>query len=320
MKHRWVLPLSFLFFPGFAGPVVAAVISPEFAPFYTVSSLGSVPGLPSFYGGVTFAPGSPDTLYIGGNANTIDGRLHTIGVVRGVDGHITGFSGSATQFGEVGEFNDGGVVFGPGGVLFTAQWPDNNLGQTKPGSLDEDKITPLGPLGIDGESISAINFVPAGFAGSGKMKIVSWEAGNFYDVDFAPDGTGTYDILSANLVTVLPGGPEGFVYISSLNPGFLTNSMLISEWSAGSIAAYDLDAFGNPVVGSRRDFILDLEGAEGAAIDPLTGDFLFSTFGDANEMIIVRGFVPPSAPEPGSLALLLVGFLSAAGCERRRRR
>jgi len=44
--------------------------------------------------------------------------------------------------------------------------------------------------------------------------------------------------------------------------------MLMSEWSAGTIGAYDLDALGNPIVGSRRDFTLDLEGAEGAAIDP----------------------------------------------------
>jgi PEP-CTERM motif len=320
MKPRIVLSLSFLCLLSFTGRVFAAVIGPDFAPFYTVSSLGSVPGVPLVYGGLAFAPGSPNTLYIGGNANTIDGRLSSIDVVRDAGNHIIGFSGSATQLGEVGEFNDGGVVFGPGGVLFTAQWPDNNLGQTKPGSLDEDKITPLGPLGIGGESISAINFVPAGFGGAGSMKIVSWEDGNFYDVDFAPDGTGTFDLLSATLVTTLPGGPEGFVYISSLNSGFAVNSMLMSEWSAGSIAAYDLDASGDPILGTRRDFMLDIEGAEGAAIDPLTGDFLFSTFGGNNDVIVVRGFVPPSAPEPGSLALLLLGLLSAAGREARRRR
>ena len=43
---------------------------------------------------------------------------------------------------------------------------------------------------------------------------------------------------------------------------------------------------------TRRDFITVLEGAEGAAIDPLTGDFLFSTFGGGHRIIVVRGFAP----------------------------
>lgn len=36
-----------------------------------------------------------------------------------------------------------------------------------------------------------------------------------------------------------------------------------------------------------------LSGAEGAAIDPLTGDFLFSTFGGGDRVIVVRGFAAP---------------------------
>jgi len=50
--------------------------------------------------------------------------------------------------------------------------------------------------------------------------------------------------------------------------------------------------------GSRRTFIAGLDGAEGAALDPLTGDFLFSTCGcgsGANRVIAVRGFTLPSA-------------------------
>jgi hypothetical protein len=45
-------------------------------------------------------------------------------------------------------------------------------------------------------------------------------------------------------------------------------------------------------------FISGLTGAEGAVIDPLTGDFLFSTFGAANHVIVVRGFAPPPTPTP----------------------
>jgi hypothetical protein len=48
---------------------------------------------------------------------------------------------------------------------------------------------------------------------------------------------------------------------------------------------------------SAQDFIKGLSGAEGAFIDPLTGDFLFSTFGSSNQVIRVSGFIAPTAGE-----------------------
>jgi hypothetical protein len=45
-----------------------------------------------------------------------------------------------------------------------------------------------------------------------------------------------------------------------------------------------------------------LTGAFGAMIDPVTGDFLFSTFGETaeeNRIVAVRGFAAPPV-EPGS--------------------
>ena len=299
----------------------------DFAADYSVFDLGSVPGLPPLYGGLTLLPNDPNTLLIGGAANTSAGRLYTIGVVRDADNHIVGFSGTASQFGDVGEYNDGGVVFGPGGVLFTAQWPVNQLGQTAPGSTDEDRVDNMALLGVGGSSIAAVNFVPAGFSGAGGMKIVSWSSGNWYDVDYAPDGSGTYDLLSATQIDLdpdtagiqgLPGGPEGFVYIDPLNPAFVVASMLVSDYSANRISAYELDDDGNPLTATRRDFLTGLTGAEGAFIDPLTGDFLFSTFGGGDRVISVRGFVAP-IPVPAAVWLMLGALAALTGVRRRRR-
>ena len=66
----------------------------------------------------------------------------------------------------------------------------------------------------------------------------------------------------------------------------------MSEWSAGNLAAYDADADGDPVLASRRDFVVGLTGAEGAFLDPYSGDFLFTTFGGGNRLIAIRGFLP----------------------------
>jgi hypothetical protein len=171
-------------------------------------------------------------------------------------------------------------------------------------------------------SVSALNFVPAGFGGAGKIKIVSWSAGQWYDATLTPDGTGTFAITGFSQVDVnpgvggtqnVPGGPEGFVYIAAGNPLFTANSMLISEYSAGLVSAYELDADGNPLVNTRRTFVSGLTGAEGAAIDPVTGDFLFSTFG--GDDLIVR---VTAVPEPGTWVLLTLGLAVLGAVVRRR--
>ena len=52
----------------------------------------------------------------------------------------------------------------------------------------------------------------------------------------------------------------------------------------------------------------ELDGAEGAFLDPVTGDSLFSTFGGGNRVIVVRGFAAADHPLRGH-----------AGRQRRRR-
>lgn len=293
-----------------ASAAVGQTIDPFYAGSYSYTDLGSAPNVPSQYGGLTLLAGSANTLLIGGSANTASGALYAVGVTRDSNGHINGFTGTSTVYASA-EYNDGGVTYGPGGVLFASRWPVNELGQYLPGSSAPDKIVNLAALGVAGSN-AAVGFVPASYPGAGRMKLSSWSGGQFYDATYAPDGLGTFDILSVTETAVLPGGPEGFVYVPPGSPLFAGPSMLVSEYSAGNVAAYDVDANGDPIVGSRRDFITGLSGAEGAFIDPYTGDFLFSTFGGGSRIIVVQGFVPA----PGGVALAAAAGLLVA---RRRR-
>jgi hypothetical protein len=56
-----------------------------------------------------------------------------------------------------------------------------------------------------------------------------------------------------------------------------------------------------------------LSGAEGATIDPVTGDFLLSSFGVGNEIFQVQGFTSASqpVPEPFTIVGTLVGGTAA---------
>ena len=151
---------------------------------------------------------------------------------------------------------------------------------------------------------------------------MSWSSGNWYDLSLTPDGSGTFTPTAATQIDLdpiapgiqsLPGGPEGFVYIAAGNAGFSVDSMLVSDYSANRISAYELDGNGNPLTSTRRDFLTGLTGAEGAAIDPVTGDFFFSTFGGGNRVVKVSGFIaptpqPPAVPLPASMWLLLGGL------------
>jgi len=273
-------------------PVAAQTIQPPFDSAYSFVDLGS-PGVPAQHGGLTFKFDDPNILLIGGRANQSSGQLFAIGVLRDADNHITGFTGTPTVFADAA-FNDGGVAYGPDNVLFLARWPVNQIGQTTPGSTITDKIVDLAPLGV-APSPGGLNFVPPGFPGAGQLKIVSWSGGQFYTLTFIADGTGTFDITNAAFETTLPGGSEGFVYITPGSPLFegLELRMMVSEFSAGKLVAYQIDANGAPVVATRTEFITGWTGAEGGVIDPLTGDFLFSTFGGGDRVIVVRGFPPP---------------------------
>jgi hypothetical protein len=300
---------------GAAAGMSGQTIQPPYNSIYTLTDLGVVSGLPTPYGGLDFLASNTNVLVIGGSANNASGAMYTVGVARDSQNHVTGFTGPATFF-SAGQFNDGGVVFGPGNVLFYTRYPTNEVGEVKPGSTITDKVVDLTSLGISGpevqgshksrngpsggalSSVGALNFVPGGFPGAGALKIVSFDTGNWYTASYSPDGTGTYNITSAVLNTTIQGGPEGFIYVPPGSPIFPSNSMLVSEYDNDVVSTYTFDGGANPVPATRAIFINGLTGAEGAVIDPLTGDFLFSTFGAVNHVIVVRGFAIPPTPGP----------------------
>jgi len=310
--------------------VHAQTIDPFFAAHYSFTDLGSVPGVPPFYGGINFALTSGgtfdyDTLIIGGSANDVPGALYSVGVVRDASHHIVGFGGAASFYAEAA-FIDAGLTYGPGNVLFLSRWPVDEIGQQKPGSAATDKVVDMSTVGVP-EASGGMTFVPGTHPGAGQLKYLSWPTGLFYTLGITPDGSGTFDLTSATLETTLIAQPEAFAYVPIGSSGFAAPSMLVSELGTGdpndpgsSISAYVLDANGNPIASTRRLFMTDFAGAEGALVDPVTGDMLFSTFAGGDRVVVVHGFAALTTPEPSSVVLCATGLLGVLVMVRRRRR
>jgi hypothetical protein len=270
---------------------------------YTCYAFFVPTGVATPIGGVTFVDNN--TLLIGGyafpgNPVAANGIIQTVSVIRGAGGHITGI-GAPLQFSTAPYVDD--LALGPNGVvLFTGNGPDT-LGQIKPGSASPDKTVPwLAPAPYD--TVGGIALVPSGFPGAGHLKIVSYTTGAWFDATLVPDGSGTYDVNATTLKTILSTndpwplngrGPEGMAYVKGTNPGFGgTDSVLVTNSITGVVAAYPLDSNGDPIVGSGWVFASQFVGRpRGGAIDPLTGDLLFtvSDLGLNNNLVfVISGF------------------------------
>lgn len=289
----------------------SSLVGESFQNFYSSQSLGRVPGVPYPYGGLTFLPDDPNTIYITGNADYPDAKIYSIGVTRDSNNRITGYSGEASFVSEAvglgtGDFPgaDGGLVFGPDNVLFFTTF-DNTLGQILPGSTTPDKLVSLTELGVE-PTTGALNFVPEGFPGEGALKIGSYSASTLYTTTISPDGTGTFDIAPTTGSIHLGGaeeafvGPEAFVYVNENNSGFEVPSLVISQWNGEGAVAYEVDENGDPILETGRQFLNYTKkngGPEGLVIDPLTGDFLVSNYVE-NELGSQLLLVPSEPSEP----------------------
>ncbi len=299
----------------------AATIDPFYASAYSFVDLGAAPGVAANYGGIVVSSGDSGNILLGGHANTAAAEIDTVGVTRGAGNHINGFTGTTSKLANANGASggiDGGLVFAPNGVLLYTSYSDNYLGELKPGSATPDKLVDLSPLGV-ASSVGSLAISPYGGGGSIHVKIASYSSNNWYDAELTPDGSGTYNVTNVTFKTTLQGGVEGIFYVPAGSNLFTNPSILVAEYGAGVISSYEVDANGDPLTGTRKIFMSGLTGAEGAAIDPFTNDFLFSTFGGGNHVIVVQGFAAPtSVPLPPTAWLFGLGLGLLAGYSKRR--
>ena len=291
-----------------AATAPAQTILPPFNAAWQASDLGPMPNVHN-YGGIAFVPGAPNTLLVSAYGS---GQIRAVTLVRDADDHIVGFAGS-TLHATVGG-NDGGLAFGPGGVLFFTWYGANRLGQIRPGSTSADRLIDLAPLGVSG-SVGTCAFVPPGRDGAGRFKLVSYAGSRCHDATLVPAGDGTFTLGAVTHTATLQGGPEGLPYPPTSAP-LLPQHVLVAEWNAG-VFAYRTDANGDPLPATRQPFLAGLSGNAGGAIDPVTGDLLFS--GNGGRLCAVRAFASCGALTaygPATPGTTVTPALTAAGCAR----
>lgn len=289
-----------------AASALAQSVLPPFDTTYQFANLGSIP---LGYGGTAFLPTNPNVLLTSPYGGT---TIFQVPLTRSVQGQITGF-GAPTPFATVGGC-DGGLAFGPNNVLFATWYGPNRLSQLRPGSVTTDRVDDLTPLGVGG-SVGTCTFVPAGLPGAGRFKVCSWSGSTCYDIPLTPDGNGTFIPGSASSGIAVTGGPEGMVYVPA-NAPLIGGKLLLAEWGGGVVAAYDLDAIGDPIASTRQAIAGGAFGFGGGTVDPLTGDIVFL---GAGELLVLRGgaacgtFTGYGVPSPGTL---VTPTISGAGCVR----
>lgn len=274
----------------------AQIIDPQFDQDYVIQDLGSAAGVLGRYGAVAFSKSDPNLLLIGGNAASPTGKIFAVTLVRDGNGHITGFQGTATEYADSPQI-DGGLAYGPSDVLFYTRWPNNEVGQILPGSTAPDKVISLDVLGIP-ESPGALRFVPGGFPGAGQLKIAPYGA-SWYSASVVGDGSGTYDLTNVVLRTTLSRVAEGFDYVPPQSPQLQDfQTVMVNEYQWGTIAAYDVDANGDPIPASRLEFASGITNPLGLAFDPVSGDMVVTSY-KGMKVYVVRGF-GPACSQPGS--------------------
>jgi hypothetical protein len=260
-------------------------ILPPYSSSYTLVTIGRPAGVPNPFGGIAFLNWS--TMLVGGGADGSYGAIYQVPVLRDLTtGHIKRLGTAALP--ASAPYLDGGIALGPGDVLFVPTYPSNTLLEYLPGSTIPDQTVDLTPLGVSG-SVGAFQFVPAGLPGAGVFKILSYTAGQWYDATLTPNGSGTYDVSSVTPTVNTGSNPEGMIYIPPGSSQFSAPSVLVNDNNSGDVYVYPTDSDGNPV-GAGSIFLSGLQLVMGSAIDPITGDILFSNETIDSGIAGVQGF------------------------------
>jgi len=223
-------------------------------------------------------------------------------------------------------YADANLLFSSFGWLYS-MFPVAKIGQlTASSTVSESDLNALGLRGpyvynasdqFPGESPGGMAIVPADLAAAGSLVVIAYPSGDFYRLSVTTSG-GVVQATHADKSASLANGPGAFAYVPKGSPGFLSASLIVTEWFAGpawksvyndppdgtpqAVAVYEVDDQGAPKPATRRPFFSQFPRPWGAFFEPLTGDFLFATwrgsFGAKPDRIVqVRGFTAP-APTP----------------------
>ncbi|MBI4821466.1 MAG: Ig-like domain-containing protein [Deltaproteobacteria bacterium] len=278
-------------------------------------------GVPGRLGGLLFSEDG-QTLFAVGNAEASDSALYALPVSRDPStGRILSFgaptlvfAGTATTPGL-----DAGLERGPEGTLFYTYWSAHKLGERPEANPGVETMFDMTPTGVP-SSVAGLAFSPFlldANSGFQRMQVSSWLGDGVYDVPLTPRGGGIFEPGAATLFVRLP--QEGTGAIQYVPRGLYTGNLMYVNWNFGEVRMLVIDsATGLPIndvtglperdPATPRDirFASDMGvGPWGLEFDPLTLDFLVSTWnGDPSNSIIQfsgPGFAnqPPHAKDQG---------------------
>jgi hypothetical protein len=271
----------------------AQTLGSDFSSIYNVRDVGAAGDVPSSYGALLFKTGDPETLLVAGNMGDVAAKIYQIKVIRDAQKHITGFAATASFLADApgvasGWGIDGGMDYGPNGVLFYTSTHEGGISQIKPGTTTPAKQTLMSGLGIDGGG-GGLLFVPSDFPGAGRLKLSGPSSYAWFDTTITPDGSGTYGIAPVGAAIEIVNYGQGLAYVKAGKTAFAKNSVLIASMQDDRIVAYEVDSNGDPIVSTLREFLTGYYLVTGVTVDPVTGDFLAATSDGNNPHILLIG-------------------------------
>lgn len=276
-------------------------LAAEFENDYTVYDLGQIAGVPDPLSGITLKYGDPNTLLVAGNSESAESQIYEVAVTRGPCGHILSFDGTATPVAQT-PFASNLSYFPGEDLLFYSAWPGYTLSQLPFGASAptvQSDLTDFGLPANNDEGTGGIGFVPSGFgASAGELRMVTWPTGGWYRVALVANGA-VAEVTGITKISDLPNKPGGFAYVPKGSPGFAADGIIIGEFddddpAPDRVVAYRVDAAGDPLPASRREFLSTFPQPWSAYFEPLTGDFLFVSWGTgADHVYVIQGFAVP---------------------------